>query len=46
MSSVESTTQNGSQPNGHKTGIAKQIEDFNAREPELIVWNLCDGQVP
>ena len=31
---------------GHKTGMAKQIENFNSREPDLIVWNLYDGQVP
>ena len=30
---------------GHKTGIAKQIEKFSDREPDLIVWNLYDGQV-
>lgn len=27
----------------HKTGIAKQIENFNGREPDLIVWNFYDG---
>jgi hypothetical protein len=31
---------------GHKTGIAKQIEKFNGREPDLIAWHLYDGQVP
>ncbi len=30
---------------GHKTGIAKQIENFTGRESDLIVWNLYDGQV-
>jgi hypothetical protein len=30
---------------GHKTGIAKQIESFNGREPDLISWNLYDGQI-
>jgi hypothetical protein len=31
---------------GHKTGIAKQIENFNRREPNLIVWHLHDGHSP
>jgi len=30
---------------GHKTGIAKQIENFTGTEPGLIVWKLYNGQV-
>jgi len=30
---------------GHRTSIAKQIENFAGREADLIVWNLYDGQI-
>jgi hypothetical protein len=30
----------------HRTGIAKQIENFSGREPDLIAWNFYDSQIP
>jgi hypothetical protein len=30
----------------HRTGIAKLIENFSRREPDLIAWNFYDGQIP
>lgn len=30
---------------GHKTGIAKQIEYFCGREPNLITWSFYDDQI-
>jgi hypothetical protein len=30
----------------HRTGIAKHIENFSGREPNLIAWNFYEGQIP
>jgi hypothetical protein len=30
----------------HRTGIAKHIENFSGREPELIDWNFYNGRLP
>lgn len=29
---------------GHRTGIAKQIDSFSEREPDLIAWNFYEGR--
>ena len=30
---------------GHRMGIAKQIQNFSAKEPDLIAWNFYDGRI-